>query len=91
MLGIYSAWAKVRRQRCFYGNTSLAGSAFEYHGEPLKILKGRLIAVAALAVYSACTRVWPLSAFVLVPLRALAAPWVIVRSRRRASTRGCAP
>src|SRR5262245_53377118 len=51
-VGIYSAWAKVRRLRYFYGNTSLAGSAFEYHGQPLQILKGRLIALAALIVYS---------------------------------------
>ena len=29
-LGIYSAWAKVRRQRYFYGNTRLDGVPFEY-------------------------------------------------------------
>lgn len=43
-LGIYSAWAKVRTERYFYGNTRLAGTAFEYLAEPLTILKGRLIA-----------------------------------------------
>ena len=32
-LGIYSAWAKVRRLRYFYGSTQLAGSTFEYHGQ----------------------------------------------------------
>jgi uncharacterized membrane protein YjgN (DUF898 family) len=81
-LGIYSAWAKVRRERYFYGNTSLAGSAFEYHGQPIQILKGRLIAVAALIVYTAATQMWPLAAIALVPVLAFAAPWVIVRSRK---------
>jgi uncharacterized membrane protein YjgN (DUF898 family) len=72
----------VRRLRYFYGNTSVAGSAFEYHGQPIQILKGRLIAVAALIVYSAATHLWPLSIFILLPLVALAVPWVIVRSRK---------
>ena len=30
-LGIYSAWAKVRTRRYFYGNTYVAGHAFDYH------------------------------------------------------------
>jgi uncharacterized membrane protein YjgN (DUF898 family) len=81
-LGIYSAWAKVRRLRYFYGNTSVADSAFEYHGQPIQILKGRLIAAAALIVYSATTHFWPLSIFVFAPLLAFAIPWVIVRSRK---------
>jgi uncharacterized membrane protein YjgN (DUF898 family) len=37
-LGIYSAWAKVRRLRYFYGNTYLDGHSFEFHGRPLAIL-----------------------------------------------------
>lgn len=47
-LGIYSAWAKVRTERYFYGNTRLAGASFEYLAAPLQILKGRLIAYAFL-------------------------------------------
>lgn len=50
-LGIYSAWAKVRTQRYFYGNTRLDDSSFEYLGDPLKILKGRLIAFVLLVLY----------------------------------------
>ena len=37
-LGIYSAWAKVRRLRYFYGNTWLDGHNFEYHARPIQIL-----------------------------------------------------
>ena len=50
-LGIYSAWAKVRRLRYFYGNTFVDGHSFEYHGQPLAILKGRLIVVAGYVVF----------------------------------------
>lgn len=45
-LGIYSAWAKVRTERYFYGHTRLAGASFEYLANPIAILKGRLIAYA---------------------------------------------
>ena len=51
-LGVYSAWAKVRRMQYFYRNTRLAGASFDYHGNPVAILKGRLIAVALLLVYN---------------------------------------
>lgn len=50
-LGIYSAWAKVRRLQYFYRNTELAGSGFEYHGKALTILKGRFIAIGLLLIY----------------------------------------
>ena len=49
-VGIYSAWAKVRRLKYFYLNTTLADSSFDFHGDPLAILKGRIIAVALLAL-----------------------------------------
>ncbi len=48
-LGIYSAWAKVRTMRYFYGNTELDGHRFDYLADPLVILRGRLIAFAVLA------------------------------------------
>ena len=54
-LGVYSAWAKVRRKRYLYGNTWLQGSSFEYLGDPMKILKGRLIVVGIVAAYSWAT------------------------------------
>ena len=61
-LGIYSAWAKVRTNKYFYGNTVLAGSSFEYLANPITILKGRLIAFALFVVYSVATAFFPLSA-----------------------------
>ena len=52
-LGIYSAWAKVRKRRYLYRSTHLADGSFDYHADPVVILKGRLIAVAALLCYVA--------------------------------------
>src|SRR3954467_9010978 len=50
-LGVYSAWAKVRRQQYFYRNTRVGGAIFDYHGEPKAILKGRLLALFLVAAY----------------------------------------
>lgn len=52
-LGIYSAWAKVRTKRYFYGHTHVAGSSFDYLANPVAILKGRIIAVLLIAIYFA--------------------------------------
>jgi len=81
-LGIYSAWAKVRTLRYFYGNTSLDGSAFEYLAEPVKILKGRLIVVAFLAVFSLTNKFYPLVNLLLWPIILLLTPWVVRQSLR---------
>lgn len=50
-LGIYSAWAKVRRLQYFDRNTRLAGAVFDFRGNPLAILRGRLLAVVMLGAY----------------------------------------
>jgi uncharacterized membrane protein YjgN (DUF898 family) len=50
-LGIYSAWAKVRRLQYFDRNTQLAGAAFDFRGDPKSILKGRVLAVVLLTAY----------------------------------------
>jgi uncharacterized membrane protein YjgN (DUF898 family) len=50
-LGIYSAWAKVRRLQYFDRNTQLAGAAFDFRGDPKAILKGRVLAVCLAAGY----------------------------------------
>ena len=44
-LGVYSAWAKVRRLQFFYRHTRLDGASFDFHGQPLAILKGRIVAL----------------------------------------------
>lgn len=78
-LGIYSAWAKVRTQRYFYGNTRLDGSSFDYLGDPLKILKGRVIAVVLFLLYSVAGEVSPILGVIALVLFLAAMPWMIVR------------
>lgn len=79
-LGIYSAWAKVSKMRYFYGSTRLVGTSFEYHGDPIAILTGRLIAAAMFIVYTIVSG-YSITAqlLMLVPL-ALAFPWLIWKS-----------
>ena len=81
-LGIYSAWATVRKRRYFYGNTVFDGASFEYMATPLMILKGRIIAIIALLVYFVVSRIFPPLAIVLLLLLALGTPWIIWKSMR---------
>ncbi|GGK00888.1 YjgN family protein [Pseudomonas matsuisoli] len=78
-LGIYSAWAKVRTLRYFYGNTRLDENSFEYLAKPMQILKGRIIAVVLLILYSVIGTLWPLFGMFSGLLVAIATPWLIVR------------
>ena len=81
-LGIYSAWAKVRRLRYFYGHTSLAGQTFGYHAAPKAILKGRLIAYAVVGVLAVLGQVAPLAASALYFPLVMLMPIVLVRAFR---------
>lgn len=50
-LGIYSAWAKVRRLQYFDRNTRLAGACFDFRGDPRAVLRGRILALVLLLSY----------------------------------------
>lgn len=50
-LGLYGAWAKVRRLQYFYQHTLLDGSAFDYTANPVAILFGRMLALGLLVGY----------------------------------------
>jgi len=78
--GIYSAWAKVRNKQYFYGNTSIDGASFNYTAKPMTILKGRLIAVAVLIVYSILSEMFPLVGIILALLFLPVIPWLVSRS-----------
>jgi uncharacterized membrane protein YjgN (DUF898 family) len=81
-LGLYSPWAKVRKTRWFWRNTQLDGVAFQYHGDPLAILRGRIIALALLAAYSLSGHLArAVSLTILAALGALA-PWLFMKSQR---------
>ena len=78
--GIFSAWAKVRKKRYFYSHIILDGTPFQYLGLPIPILKGRIIAAAAFAVYYMSSHFFTsLMPYILVAGTILA-PWVVIRS-----------
>ena len=79
-LGIYSAWAKVRAKRYFYGNTRLDGSAFAYHATPMMVLKGRLVAVGVLLVYVVLNAFYPLAGGIFYGVIVLLLPWAVWKS-----------
>ncbi len=81
-LGIYSAWAKVRNHRYFYGNTILDGSAFEYTADPIKILRGRIIAVAILIAYQSAGLVSTSASIIAFALLMVIMPAMIVLALR---------
>ncbi|MDP3895464.1 MAG: DUF898 family protein [Mesorhizobium sp.] len=81
-IGIYSAWAKVRRLRYFYGNTRLAGSSFDFHASPIQILIGRIIVLVVLMVYNAALTFFPPAGIVLGVLFLFALPFFVMRGLR---------
>jgi len=79
-LGVYSAWAKVRKKKYFYGSTTLDGDSFDYLGSPRAILKGRIIAAAAVIVYGFASQLYPLSRFAFLAVAFFGFPWLIARA-----------
>ena len=79
-LGLYSPWAKVRRKRYLHGHTWLAGSNFDYHGDPWAILRGRLVAVAAFLLYTTTAHFSPRAGAAVLLVLMPAVPWLILRS-----------
>lgn len=81
-LGIYSAWAKVRREQYFHRNLQLDGSGFEYHAKPAAILKGRVIAFAMLGVFSGSQHLGATAHGAVFLCLMLLFPWLVVRTMR---------
>jgi uncharacterized membrane protein YjgN (DUF898 family) len=82
-LGIYSAWAKVRRLKYFYGNTLVADSPLDYHGTPKAILKGRVVAFLLLTAWNAVEQFGsPAMFFGMLAVALMVLPWLLVRSLR---------
>ncbi|NVM74932.1 uncharacterized membrane protein YjgN (DUF898 family) [Duganella sp. SG902] len=79
-LGIYSAWAKVRRNQYFYASTELAGASFEYHGSPVAILKGRIVAGLFVGAYALTVHSSPGLALLALLVLAAISPWFMWKS-----------
>lgn len=85
-LGIYSAWAKVRREQYFHRNTLLAGSGFDYLGQPLAILKGRLIAWGLVVLLGVAQHFSPPLYGILLLVALPLVPWLLMRSMKFRAT-----
>jgi len=81
-LGIYSAWAKVRREQYFHRNLVLDGAGFDYHGNPVSILKGRIIALIMFAGISVAQNTNLMLYLLALFAGALLFPWLMMRSLR---------
>jgi uncharacterized membrane protein YjgN (DUF898 family) len=81
-LGIYSAWAKVRRLQFFYRHTRLAGAGFDYHGDPIAILKGRMVGLVLFGLYSSMGYAGTVMTLVILVVLAVLLPWLLGRSLR---------
>lgn len=81
-LGIYSAWATVRRRRYFLGNTEINGDRFDYHAKPIQILKGRLLVIGGIIVFYILAAILPQLALLIALAFLALLPWVVIRSWR---------
>jgi uncharacterized membrane protein YjgN (DUF898 family) len=79
-LGVYSAWAKVRRMQYFHRNTVLAGAVFDYHGKASAILKGRLLALVLLATYHVSSGISFTAGATAMLVLAAISPWLLARA-----------
>ena len=81
-LGIYSAWAKVKRETYFKNNTKIVGSGLGYHTTGGQILKGRIIAFVVLMVLNILSSVQPIIGIILIPIFIFVLPWILNNSIR---------
>lgn len=80
-VGIYSAWAKVRRETYFKNNTRILDAGFGYHATGMQILKGRIIALLVLVLFSLVSEFSPPVTSIMVSVILLfLIPWVINKS-----------
>lgn len=79
-LGIYSAWAKVRRLQYFHRNTRLDGAGFDYHADPQAILRGRLLALGLFFVYNMLGSFSVVAGLIGLVLLMAGMPWLLMRS-----------
>ena len=83
-IGVYSAWAKVRTRRYFFGNTRLDGHNFDFDARPTTILISRVAIVLLLLLLSYLDTSFALliaGIGVLSTLVLLLLPFAVVRGR----------
>ena len=81
-LGIYSAWAKVRRETYFKNNTRVFNTGFGYHATGSQIFKGRLIVFVVLLTVNVASSIQPVFTAFWVPIFLFLLPWILNNSLR---------
>lgn len=80
-LGIYSAWAKVRRVTYFNNNTSIAGHSLGYHATGKQLLIGRVISFVILLIWAVTSSI-PIVVIPLLIVTLFLTPWLLNNSMR---------
>jgi uncharacterized membrane protein YjgN (DUF898 family) len=79
-LGVFAAWAKVRKRRYLRGSTELLGHRFDYRANPYRLLIGNAIVVTLFLAYSIFGAVYPAVRIGAIAVAGLLLPWIVVRS-----------
>lgn len=79
-LGVYSAWAKVRRRRYFRGNIELMGHRFDYTARAPRLFIGNLVVLVFFLAYALFGAVYPWVRYGTIAVGVLMLPWIVVRS-----------
>lgn len=81
-LGVYSAWAKVRRVTYFRNRTIIVGDGFGYHATGRQIFQGRVIVLIVIVCIGVITQVQPMLWAVVSPVILFLSPVLINASMR---------
>jgi Bacterial protein of unknown function (DUF898) len=80
--GIYYPWAKVRKLKYFYNNTSIDGHALDFHAEPKKMLRGSAIVAVFFMMYSVAVDFSPVAGLIAILAFMALAPMLFRASMR---------
>lgn len=79
-LGVYAAWAKVRKRRYLRGSTEFMGHRFDYVADPRRILIGNVLVALMFVAYMVVGEVYPDVRIGALIAGVALLPWVVVRS-----------
>jgi len=81
-LGLYHPWAKVRKLRYFYGNTWVGDHAFDFHGDPKRMLRGTVLVGVLFVAYGLADEFAPSAGFVALAIVVAILPALFLASLR---------
>jgi uncharacterized membrane protein YjgN (DUF898 family) len=79
-LGIYGAWAKVRREQYFHAHTVLDGHCFDYTANAWSILKGRILVLVLFMIIGVVGNISPALNVIMVGVLVIVMPWIITQA-----------